>query len=243
MYDLNKMVTKFLRDDLKTFRAFQVVIACICILIPLLLRWSDKDTFYPNKPPSAKIAELDNADCGYDPDTTSRICKDKLGFRASLSDYVYSSNSYIFGILYCMAAMLFIFNGAVYFKCEKYLKTNHNGRWYNIALGVFLIAVILNPQHQRPFWHYAFTILFFVGNVIVIAFLHQRKNRIISIILAMITVLAMILALIPSKIISILLAEWISLTAIAIYLILEAVASKRYHEETPDARWRDVQVS
>jgi hypothetical protein len=66
------------------------------------------------------MAEI-GEDCGYDPSTTSKICKDKWGFRLSLSDYVYSSNSYIFGMLYTMAAMLFIFNGAVYFKSQKRL--------------------------------------------------------------------------------------------------------------------------
>jgi hypothetical protein len=221
------MVGRFLRDDLKTFRAFQLVIACVCILIPLLLRWSDKDTFYPNKPQAAKIAELGSEDCGYDPDTTSRICKDQLGFRTSLSDYVYSSNSYIFGMLYAMAAMLFMFNGAVFFKSQKHLRTGNKGKWYNLFLGFFLLCIIFNPPHESPFWHYLLTILFFVGNIFVIAFWHNRKNRVISITLALLTILALVLALVRPRVISILLAEWISLTAIAFHLILEARASKR----------------
>lgn len=229
MDDLNEMASRFLRDDLKIFRAFQVVIACICIMIPLLLRWSDNDTFYPNKPQAAKTAELGSQECGYDPDTSSLICKDKLGFRISLSDYVYSSNSYVFGTLYCMAAMLFMFNGAVFFKSRRYLQAGNKGKWYNVLLGFFLLCVIFNPPHERPFWHYLFTILFFVGNIFVIAFWHTKKNRAISIVLAALTVLALILALIPPRVISILLAEWISLTAIAVHLILEARASKRHY--------------
>ena len=34
-------------------------------------------------------------------------------FRDSISDYVYMPHSYVFGMLLCIAAMLFIFNGAV----------------------------------------------------------------------------------------------------------------------------------
>jgi hypothetical protein len=229
-YGNSNMVGRFLRNDLKTFRAFQIIVACICILIPLILRWNDNDTFYPNKPQAAKMAELSNKECGYDPDTSSRICKNIFGFRTSLSDYVYSSNSYIFGMMYCMAAMLFMFNGAVFFKSQKHLSVHKQGKWYNVILGFCLLCVIFNPPHERPFWHYFFTILFFVGNIFVIAFLHKRKNRVISIVMALLTIVALILALIPARIISVLLAEWILLTAIAVHLILEARASKRQYD-------------
>jgi len=182
-------------------------------------------------------------DCGYDPDTTSRICKDKWGFRISLSDYVYSSNSYIFGMLYCMAAMLFIFNGAVYFKSQENLHASRTGKWYNVILGLSLIGVILCPEHESSFWHYAFSVLFFVGNIVVIAFLHKRRNRIISIVLALLTVAALALALIPPKIINVLIAEWISLGAIATHLILEAWSPKSQpHGTTRRSGSRDMTV-
>lgn len=37
-------------------------------------------------------------------------------YRSSISNYVYMCNSYVFGLLLGTAAMLFIFNGVIYFK-------------------------------------------------------------------------------------------------------------------------------
>jgi hypothetical protein len=233
MSEARRTPRMFIRSDLNAFLAFQIVIASICILIPLFLRWSDKDVFYPNKPQAAKIAELGTEDCGYDPNTTSKICKDKLGFRTSLSDYVYSSNSYYFGMLYSMAAMLFVFNGAVFFKSQKQLNASKNGKWYNVLLGVSLLCVIINPPHESPFWHNLFKILFFVGNIVVIGFFHHKKYRILSIILALITIGALIMALVGPRLISLLVAEWISLAAIGTHLILEAMASRSHRNPKP----------
>ncbi|RYZ54316.1 MAG: hypothetical protein EOP49_05470 [Sphingobacteriales bacterium] len=215
----------FHRDELLVFRAIQVLIAAICMFMPLFFNLSDKDEFYPNKPEAAQSLLIAGNDCGYDPKTTSRICKDRFCFRTSMSEYVYSSNSYIFGMLYCMAAMLFIFNGAVYFRCEHELNIHSGGKWYNLVLGLSLIGVILNPEHDRYLLHYIFSILFFVGNVIVILFLHKKQNRCISIALGLATIVALVSALPPFKMISLLYAEWISLIAIALHLIIEAFRS------------------
>ena len=54
-------------------------------------------------------------------------------FRPSISNYVYMKHSYVFGMLMCIAAMLFIFNGAVYYKNEKQMNISWHGQWYNVC--------------------------------------------------------------------------------------------------------------
>ncbi|PID69906.1 MAG: hypothetical protein CR985_03415 [Flavobacteriales bacterium] len=55
------------------------------------------------------------------------------GFRTSISAYVDMDKNYIFGFLLGIAAMLFIFNGALYFKTvatdNPYKK--RRSKWYN----------------------------------------------------------------------------------------------------------------
>src|SRR5260221_11791608 len=82
-------------------------------------------------------------------------------FRPSISNYVYMAHSYVFGMLLCIAAMLFIFNGAVYYKSERYMHISWHGQWYNMALGACLIGVICFPHLQYPWPHYIFAISFF----------------------------------------------------------------------------------
>src|SRR5688500_3196082 len=74
-----------------------------------------------------------------------KICKDNMGFRMSVSDYAYSSNSYLFGMLYMMASMLYIYNGFVYMRRKDFLSIQRKGSVANIIIGIFLIGVILNP--------------------------------------------------------------------------------------------------
>ena len=111
--------------------------------------------------------------------------KDCPRFRYSISKYAYMSNSYIYGMLLCMAAMLFIFNGAVYFKSEADLKLDKNGKWYNVVLGISLIGVILFPPLKYVLLHRIFGAIFFMGNAFVIGFF-QKKNRIVGITLAIV---------------------------------------------------------
>src|ERR1700761_4886682 len=94
-----------LRDPLATFKGLERTIAAVCILIPVILRLTDTN----NNP----------------------LCHDHSGFRFSISDYVYMPAAYMFGMMLCIAAMLFIFNGAVYFRNEEphKLNLNPNGKW------------------------------------------------------------------------------------------------------------------
>jgi hypothetical protein len=145
--------------------------------------------------------------------------KDQNGFRDSISNYVYMQHSYVFGMLLCIAAMLFIFNGAVYFKNARQFGLNPQGKWYNVVLGLSLLLVIVFPHLEYPIPHYFFALLFFVGNAIVTGIYHKKNNRGISIILAILTLASFALTL--GHIISLFWAEWISLTVIGIHFILQ----------------------
>ncbi len=179
-------IQRGLRDPLKTFRAFEITIAAICMTIPLLL----------------KLADWQYA-----------------GFRDSISAYVDMPSRQIFGMLLCIPSMLFIFNGAVYFRNESRFGLKKGGKWYNIALGFSLLGVILFHYVNQKYFHFAFAILFFVGNALVIAIYHKKKHRWISLFLALLTVTFLVLGF--TKQISLLAGEWLSLAVIGIHFILE----------------------
>lgn len=150
-----------------------------------------------------------------------RLTDDNTAFRPSISNYVYMPHSYVFGMLLCIAAMLFIFNGAVYYKSERHMHISYHGQWYNVVLGVSLMGVICFPHLQYPIPHYFCAILFFVGNAVVTMLFYKDKHKAISITLGVLTLAAM--PLVPLKIISLLAAEWISLTVIGIHFVLTTI--------------------
>jgi hypothetical membrane protein len=142
-------------------------------------------------------------------------------FRQSISNYAYMGHSYVFGMLLCIAAMLFIFNGAVYYKNVPAKNISWHGQWYNVVLGLSLIGTICFPHAEYPIPHYVFAIIFFVGNALVTGIFYKDKDKVASIIMAILTVLTIPLAFI--NVISILVAEWISLTVIAIHFVLSTL--------------------
>ena len=144
-------------------------------------------------------------------------------FRPSISNYVYMPHSYVFGMLLCIAAMLFIFNGAVYYRNEPRMHISVHGQWYNVVLGLSLIGVICFPHLNYPVPHYFFATIFFLGNAVVTGLFFKDKDRIISIILALVTVAALPLGLF-THLISLLAAEWISLLAISIHFFLSTIS-------------------
>ena len=146
-------------------------------------------------------------------------------FRPSISNYVYMKKSHIFGMLLCMAAMLFIFNGAVYYKREKHMNISWHGQWYNVVLGISLLGVICYPHKEFPIPHFTFAGIFFVGNAIVTGIFYKDKDKKKSITLAILTVISIPLAF--AHIISILVAEWISLIVIAIHFILSTINTEQ----------------
>jgi hypothetical protein len=154
--------------------------------------------------------------------------REVTGFRTSISDYVYMKNSYVYGMLLTIAAMLFIFNGAVYFKKQKAFGLNSAGKWYNVILGLSLFGVILLPHKEYVTVHYFFGGVFFLGNAVVIALFHKKQYAAPSLVLAFITVAAMALHFFGG-VLSLLVAEWISLTVIGLHFILEATGTINYN--------------
>ena len=145
------------------------------------------------------------------------------GFQSSISEYAYMSKSYLFGLLLGAAGMLFLFNGAVYFRNEGKMGLSRAGKWYNVILGLSLIAVVLFPYKDPGFLylHYFFAGLFFIGNAVVIAIFHWRKYRGVSVFFGIATFVGITLHF-TVHVISLLAAEWISLAVIGIHFILES---------------------
>lgn len=149
-----------------------------------------------------------------------RLADKSNTFRSSISNYVYMQRSYIFGMLLCMAAMLFIFNATVYYRKADEYSLNKHGKWYNIVLGVALIGVILFPHLQYGILHYTFAGIFFLGNAAVMALFHKRKDRAISITLSILVVAT--IALHYLGLVTLLIGEWLSLATIGTHFILQS---------------------
>jgi MFS family permease len=149
-----------------------------------------------------------------------RFTDDTGAFRDSISDYVYMPHSYVFGMLLGAAAMMFIFNGALYFVTQDTLDISTKGKWYNVILGLLLLGVICTPHKQYSYIHYPVSIAFFVGNAIVTAIFHNKRDRVISIILASLT--AGVFAFSYANVITVFWAEWASLVCISIHFIMQS---------------------
>lgn len=246
-------VMSHIENPVKCFIALQKITATICILIPAFLRGCDKDEFNPidiNSTALKQVSicrdriEIDTFIKHYRIDSVTQLimknCSSKvaiinatkidkhyLGFRASLSNYAYSSNSYLFGMLYCMAAMLFIYNGVIHikiFKNKSHLLSdilNTRGSWCYLSIGASLILVILNPMHDREVLHYIFSILFFGLNIYAIAFLpnHDVSNnsKLKRYIIAAAAAIALIILILMK---AVLWGEWVSLAIISYHLFL-----------------------
>lgn len=101
-------------------------------------------------------------------------------FRPSISKYVYMTDNYVFGMMLSIAAMLFIFNGAVYFKNEQYMHISKHGQWFNVILGLSLIGIICFPCIEYPIPHYIFATVFFLGNALVTGIFYKDKDKTLS---------------------------------------------------------------
>jgi hypothetical protein len=234
-------------QTLKYFKWLQLVMVVFCVTLPWVLRYWDRNTnFYPldiqgvpervmgdadlkvivntDKPmilevsPTSKVHTLD------------KVEKDQYGFRSSLSDYARSSESYIFGVLYGIAGSLFIYNGIFFYSNRSTfngaLLFNPKGTWYNIIIGILLIAVVFLPHYKYNCLHVLVSILFILSNVLVLVFFpnpHEGKTgRRLRWIMAAVIVMAFLLSQLNNSPVhpSILDAEWISLGLIAIHLLI-----------------------
>lgn len=180
-------------QDLRFFKAFEILIAVVCLAIPLLLRLADTE------------------------------CKT---FRGSISAYVEMKRSYLFGLLLCMAAMFFLFNGAVYFRNEEQglMQNNREGKWYNMILGLSLLLVIIFPCTTQIKLHTIFAIIFFGGNAVVTA-LYTRHYKKTGWVLGVLTLAAFVFHFYGP--LTLFWAEWISLVVIGIHFILQTLGIMR----------------
>jgi len=262
MSDFNK-IGSFIKQPRPSFIMLQVIIAIVCLTIPLVLRFTDVDEFYPPKiNPAAissiqkctttvkidsgiseccgrkekKVPQLIICNSGITIIAVENIWKDGWGFRFSLSDYAHSSRSYLFGLLYCLAAVLFLLNGVVYVKSKRTLALDNKGEWYNLAIGLSLLGVVASPQCSLPLLHNIFTGLFFAGNLYALLFArspgepgYYKTIRISMAVLIIIAIaLALILALLPGDDkFTVLYAEWISLIFIGIHLIMTILSTSK----------------
>jgi len=156
--------------------------------------------------------------------------------RKSISAYVDMTDSFIFGLLFGIAGMIFVLNGALYFRSEledvrnpnlklditkkKYDK-KRTGKWYNLIFGIALIGIAIFP-YNRDFWylHYIFAIIFFFGSAIVIFFIHDSNDKWKSKVFAIISVTGLIISFIDVSILPLFWAETIALIIISIHYIL-----------------------
>jgi hypothetical protein len=149
----------------------------------------------------------------------------------SISAYAYvPDNRHVFGLVFSITAMMFIFNGVIYIANgnsphgQDYRKggMKSHGRWYNIFLGLALFGVALFPCKDEPNLHYFFAVLFFVGSAIVIAFFNDRRHRAISIVIAIASLFSYTIYYLTDLGLTLFWAEWISLIIIGIHYILES---------------------
>ncbi len=252
--------TNLVNDPLRSFKILQAIVAGFCLLIPVFLRMADEDEFYPKKLTTAGLTTANvsinrfkidscstirdstagfrlmtrDAELSIQIGNSARIRKDNRGFRTSLSDYVYSSTSYLFGLLYCLAGSLFVYNGVVYRKRRHQLRLFSQGHWYNFIIGLSLIGVALTPDRVSLFWHTLFTIVFFAGNLLVLLFVSSRDESGISKALRIGMAYAVAFALLFFRLgdITLLDAEWFSLVMIGLHLIQVSLIAEQDHSPT-----------
>ncbi len=151
-------------------------------------------------------------------------------WRPSISNYVYMGNSYVFGLLLTIAAMLFVFNGALYFGSSEYkgLKEKGKNKWYNIILGVSLLLVILLPHEEYKYPHYIAAGIFFLGSSLAIALDCRKKDRKWNLFFAILSIASLVFYFVNWLFnlgihwYTLLVAEWISLAVISIHYYLDS---------------------
>lgn len=158
---------------------------------------------------------------------------------SSISAYVNMNYPHIFGILLTMASMMFLFNGALYFKAENDVQMpsdpvratdialnvynkKEKSKWYNLVLGIALLGVAFVPYDKIVWLHYFFAGLFFVGSAIIIFLIHDPRDRMINRIMAVASVIALIIPFFIEYYAALFWAETFALVIIGIHYILES---------------------
>jgi hypothetical protein len=198
-----KNINQTITDPLATFKWFERLLAAFFISIPVILFLTDR----------------------YQGGGSN------LSFRSSISDYVYMWHNYMFGLLLGMAAMLFVFNGVVYFRNEHKgnIKLDRSGKWYNLVLGICLLGVVIFPWRDHSVIHFSFAGAFFVGNAVVTGVFHTKTWRKSNTALAIFTVAALGFYFLDQYVLhsfpafTLFWAEWISVAAVAVHFFLDSL--------------------
>ena len=145
--------------------------------------------------------------------------------RDSISDYAYMRHSFYYGMVVTIAGMMFLTNGILYFdraSVDKSIYSLQYGRWYNVILGVSLFGVILFPYKEYYWLHFTAATIFFIGSSLSIAIFSEKKHRTISLAIAGLSILSFVIHFTEFIPLSLLWAEWIALSVIAIHYSLES---------------------
>jgi hypothetical protein len=138
------------------------------------------------------------------------IWADSWAVRDSISAYYSMTSNQWFYFPLTAASMLFLVNGFV--KQESY---------YNAWLGIMLTGVVLLNHQDFRVPHGVFAAGFFLGNAAVMAFFSRGVKQRFRI-MVLIGVLVVFLMWKPLGIVSLFVAEWISLTLIAAHFLADA---------------------
>ena len=131
--------------------------------------------------------------------------------RTSISNYAYSDQKTLFGMLLAIAAAMFVYNGVI-----------NREKWYNIVLGCSLFGVALTPHLDYPILHYSFAGLFFLGSVATMIIYSSAPQRELKIVLGAFIILALLNYFITGMY-SLLVAEWIGILPISVHFIFESL--------------------
>ncbi|RYE56595.1 MAG: hypothetical protein EOP48_07640 [Sphingobacteriales bacterium] len=214
-------------DPLKSFKIVQRTIALICLLIPLLLWIGDTDKHYP---PETKPAPV-KCKCVQVADTLAKeeIKRDRLGFRLSISDYAYGRKSHVFALLYTIAAMMYIFNWAVYYRSEGKLRVNTAAKHFNLLTGLCLMGVVCAPERSYCYLHYGFAIGFFLFNGLNIGYSKNTKQRSLRWFSVIVMFSFFFIPSVNSNV-TYLWAEWLALLLIVYYLLRDSSIMKNKYQ-------------
>lgn len=151
-------------------------------------------------------------------------------FRSSISNYVYMDAGHVYGMLLTIAAMLFIFNGVIYFKDDaKGECRNKHGRWYNVILGLAILGVIIFPHQEYKIIHHIFAALFFLGSTLTMIFFNDKHYKKLNYFFALLSTLGLMLYFYDKEILSLFWAEWFSLIAIAGHYLMVSLVKHSVH--------------
>lgn len=135
--------------------------------------------------------------------------------RPSISSYFEMTQNQWFYVPLAIAAMLFIVNGVT-----------KGGHWYNTVLGLALIGVLMFNTRDTALVHAFFAVIFFAGNLAVMLWWSVIPARIRYTFATV--VVAAIAVTVTTGVLTIWVAEVVSLNVIAAHYILDSAKGERW---------------